>query len=623
MNIKLSIDPKTHILALLAEAERLHIDIAPDYKPGYITLAYALVNELGEDGRDIFHRFCRQCDKYDEKNAEKTYDSCLKSNRGGCSIGTIIYMCKAKGIDTEAVYKKLLDEERAKLEMQSAHTGKVGKLESWKVGGQYFSNLDDKQDGLTNDPDPATPLPTFGKLDLPYPLDKIYERGQTPTQRDALLLSAVTVMGAAMDWHVCTKYSDSYQYPCLQLFIVAKSASGKGAIAKTRILADVIHAQRLGKYAQAQSRSIIEKREWQESLNTDEPKDKPEEPVRELFLIPGNNTGTGILQNIIDSKGNGLIFEIEADTVSTAITGDYGHWSDTLRKAFDHDRLSYNRRTDREYRDLGSVRLGVVLSGTPQQVTPLIPSAENGLFSRQVFYYLPKGQAWISQFDRTHTKEDSNTFFENLSIRFMEYIETIRGYGILELVLTDEQMDRFDAEYTQRFDEARLAFSGEMDSSVIRQAHNCLRVMSVIATLRMLADPERKMLEEAKKMMQNPEREYVNLKYLHISDEDFGAAMHIFRVLYHHNVHLLSFVSSSEVSRRQLSEPLLILEMMPDSFTTKQWMDACEEKCINENTAKWWLGQLKEKKMVLNPGRGQYEKIKFNKEVSKQNELSE
>ena len=240
-----------------------------------------------------------------------------------------------------------------------------------------------------------------------------------------------------------------------------------------------------------------------------------------------------------------------------------------------------------------------------------------------MFYYLPKGQAWISQFDRTHTKEDSNTFFENLSIRFMEYIETIRGYGILELVLTDEQMDRFDAEYTQRFDEARLAFSGEMDSSVIRQAHNCLRVMSVIATLRMLADPERKMLEEAKKMMQNPEREYVNLKYLHISDEDFGAAMHIFRVLYHHNVHLLSFVNSSEVSRRQLSEPLLILEMMPDSFTTKQWMDACEEKCINENTAKWWLGQLKEKKMVLNPGRGQYEKIKFNKEVSKQNELSE
>ncbi len=71
-----------------------------------------------------------------------------------------------------------------------------------------------------------------------------------------------------------------------------------------------------------------------------------------MFLISGNNTGTGILQNIMDSDGTGLICEAEADTLSTAIGSDHGHWSDTLRKAFDHDRLSYNRRTDQEYREV-------------------------------------------------------------------------------------------------------------------------------------------------------------------------------------------------------------------------------------------------------------------------------
>ena len=108
-----------------------------------------------------------------------------------------------------------------------------------------------------------------------------------------------------------------------------------------------------------------------------------------MFLISGNNTGTGILQNLMDSDGTGLICESEADTISTAIGSEYGHWSDTMRKAFDHDRLSYNRRTDHEYREVKKTYLSVLLSGTPSQVKPLIPTAENGLFSRQVFYYMP------------------------------------------------------------------------------------------------------------------------------------------------------------------------------------------------------------------------------------------
>lgn len=48
-----------------------------------------------------------------------------------------------------------------------------------------------------------------------------------------------------------------------------------------------------------------------------------------MFLIAGDNSGTGVLENLIEADGVGL----EADTVSTAIGTDYGHWSDTLRNA--------------------------------------------------------------------------------------------------------------------------------------------------------------------------------------------------------------------------------------------------------------------------------------------------
>ena len=53
----------------------------------------------------------------------------------------------------------------------------------------------------------------------------------------------------------------------------------------------------------------------------------PEIPLNRMFLISGNNTGTGILQNIMDNNGTGLICETEADTISTAIGSEYGHWS--------------------------------------------------------------------------------------------------------------------------------------------------------------------------------------------------------------------------------------------------------------------------------------------------------
>ena len=124
----------------------------------------------------------------------------------------------------------------------------------------------------------------------------------------------------------------------------------------------------------------------------------PQMPKNSMFIISGNNTGTGILQNIIDSDGTGIIFETEADTITTAIGGDYGHWSDTLRNAFDHAGLSFNRRTDNEYRECDSTFLSMVLSGTPGQVAPLIPSGENGLFSREVFYYKSQIREWIDQF---------------------------------------------------------------------------------------------------------------------------------------------------------------------------------------------------------------------------------
>lgn len=201
-----------------------------------------------------------------------------------------------------------------------------------------------------------------------------------------------------------------------------------------------------------------------------------------MFLIPGNNSATGILQNLMDSDGIGLICESEADTVSTALGTDYGHWSDTLRKAFDHDAIAYNRRMDREYRELKHTYLSVLLSGTPMQVKPFIPSAENGLFSRNIFYYMPRVDKWVDQFTDDGTDVESE--FRRMGKEWKAYLDELKLRGIYTLQLDETQKETFNRLFADLFQRAHIANGSEMNSSVVRLAVNTCRILSIVALLR-------------------------------------------------------------------------------------------------------------------------------------------
>ena len=166
--------------------------------------------------------------------------------------------------------------------------------------------------------------------------------GTSLAQYDVLLLGAITVLGASMGKHVRCSYGGKMMSPCLQTFVVALPASGKGVLSLVRLLAEPIHDEIRGQVDESMACYRREKAKY-DTLGKERGKtETPVMPLNKMFLISGNNTGTGILQNLMDSDGTGLICESEADTISTAIGSEYGHWSDTMRKAFDHDRLSYN-----------------------------------------------------------------------------------------------------------------------------------------------------------------------------------------------------------------------------------------------------------------------------------------
>src|SRR5690606_37654266 len=171
-------------------------------------------------------------------------------------------------------------------------------------------------------------------------------------------------------------------------------------------------------------------------------REKPARPPERMLFIPATNSTTGAFQLLADNEGRGLIFETEGDTLAQSFRSDYGNYSDGFRKAFRHETISYYRRLDREYVDHASPCLSTVLSGTPKQVTALIPSAENGLFSRFLFYYMnlkPEFQDVFANDDH----EGMDAYFWQLGKEFLELYSSLNHQPPIRVQLTPAQKKRF------------------------------------------------------------------------------------------------------------------------------------------------------------------------------------
>ena len=78
----------------------------------------------------------------------------------------------------------------------------------------------------------------------------------------------------------------------------------------------------------------------------------------------------------------------EADTLANTFKREWGQYDDKLRKAHGNEPVA-DLRLGGE-REARKPRRSVVLSGTPDQLPAVVPSVENGLWSRFIYYgYAP------------------------------------------------------------------------------------------------------------------------------------------------------------------------------------------------------------------------------------------
>lgn len=241
-----------------------------------------------------------------------------------------------------------------------------------------------------------------------------------------MLLGTITVLSYCLP-NVSGICDHLTVYPNLYLFITAPSSSGKGLVNLCKRIVYPIHKHKREETSNGKIQYEIELAEYQSKKSKDTSVTKPVKPKEQMLFISANSSATGNFELSHQNDGSGLIFEAEGDTLAHTFKTEYGNYSDGFRNAFHHETISYYRRTDSELVEIQEPKISTVLTGTPDQVLSLMPDAQNGLFSRFMFYKMERQRQWRDVFANTsHIGLD--VYYDQLGELYITYYQNLLDY---------------------------------------------------------------------------------------------------------------------------------------------------------------------------------------------------
>jgi hypothetical protein len=326
--------------------------------------------------------------------------------------------------------------------------------------------------------------------------------------------------------------------------------------------------------------------EFNSKKGKEEGAEKPEKPKEKMLFIPANNSTTGVFQLLADNDGKGLIFETEGDTLAQAFKSDYGNYSDGFRKAFHHETISYYRRTDREYVDIEQPCLSTVLSGTPKQISSLIPNAENGLFSRFIFYFMNVQPVWKNVF-ASSVSNGLDDYFNNLGKEFYELYTSLDTSSEMEFSFSPEQQEQFNSFFAQIQNHYITIQGLDYMATVRRLGLIAFRLAMVLSVLRIPETGEW------------PEQ-------LICSDNDFEVVLSMIKILVKHSAIVFSELPEEIKPPKRKNRKEKFLEKLPLHFNRQKYLEVAKLLSIPDKTAEGYITEFVKKGLIHRESQDQY-----------------
>ena len=525
--------------------EQSALDITSNYT-NWRDIGFAIADEYGESGREYFHRVSKFHANYCNKECNEQYTKCINAKGHGITIATFYHHAHQAGIKIT--------------ENNGDHQNTISKA----IESEPIKEM----------------LPTIAEKvfqSIPDFLKQIVQPASSSEERDILLLGALTTFSACLP-KLFGIYDQNKVFSNLYLFVTAPASAGKGRLNKVKNLVDPVH-----KIKREQAKVL--KQQYESEMATynihkkkNDNSEKPSKPPEQMLFIPANNSVTGVYQLISDNEGRGLIFETEGDTLAQAFKSDYGNYSDGFRKAFHHETISYYRRTDSEYVDIERPCLSTVLSGTPKQVATLIPNAENGLFSRFMFYYMNIKPTWKNVF-QNNNNVNLDDYYTNLGNQFLVLYKTLKNNPAIEVRLTATQQVEFNTFFETLQTKYLNLQPEEYIATVRRLGLIAFRIMMIFTVFRIMEDGD------------------VNSIKL-CEDEDFKNALSIITVIVKHSSKVFNDLPLEPKTQKRMNRKERFLEALSKKFTRQEYLVEANKLSIPNKTAEGYITSFVKSGMI-------------------------
>ena len=297
-------------------------------------------------------------------------------------------------------------------------------------------------------------------------------------------------------------------------------------------------------------------------------------------------------------KGRGIMMATEIDTLSKALSSTTGGFSDTLRCMFEHETISKLRKNQEELIEIPDPHFSVLISGTFNQLKPLIKSRENGLMSRFASYVVKEIQdfddrVWLDAEEEAIPQEV--VLYEQLAKEICQrYAWMKKSKHACYFYLTDAQRKSITRMFRGMYETLRPAFGNEFDSILKRMPVIMKRVGMILTGFRLdMSQPL-------------PER-------VVCSDDDFDTLLLIgHKLLLHAAMMFQMLPNSKDAVPGEIGQNLIqkqFFQMLPTDFTKQDAIRQAEVLGIPLKTMEVWLSKSIQMSNIERIAHGLYKKV--------------
>ena len=279
---------------------------------------------------------------------------------------------------------------------------------------------------------------------LPESVQQMISLASTAEEKDIILMATLAAASACVP-NLYFRYGPTGKkyYANLQCFILAAAASGKGIANQALEMVRVIDEQ----YP---------------------------------LLVAGDSTLAAWYKALEERGGAGYMHESEGSVITDIWKTSAANYNTALRKAAEHEAISRNRCTGSS--EIKNPRLSMLLTGTFVQYKALVPSVENGYFSRLLTVVIRDTHPFDKRY--VSSKGGQSVIPRIVGQRLLRTYEALMEGGEREWSLTDAQKERLGEHLEAEYGTLIGLLGDNFHSAVVRMAVQIERIAMILTAMR-------------------------------------------------------------------------------------------------------------------------------------------